>query len=236
MFSSNNPRVDFYKYQLFKKTQEKLYNPELGDYFENTDIGKDRYLSDSEMINIMLSVEESEYIEISEKVKQYKLKKNKKGEDSPDPHLVSEVLTNSMQYISDEDRNMIINTFFGIKKTGRIWLAFEEKYNSANAFYSLKNRAKAATVDNMRCLINSNNVLKILHRLIKDHVLAKVYDAGLVDTDINIAKKCRRIVDGNITELEFNKIAEYGSITHAARFHDGTSGAGFIIMDMENAC
>ena len=238
-------RVDWFRYEVFKDTQKKLYEPDLADQFDLDTTHQQIYLSDREMVEVMLGISDAELKDIEENLHRYRLVKSRSGEDSATPHKLSEVLTQSLQEITKDDRNLIMCAYLGIIKTGRIWGSFATEFNTARAFYAKKAKSAPSARDNLRCLINSNNLLKILQRFIKDNVLNRIFEAGLVDTDIHQAKKCRDVVStvtnvssGNqnrddLVQVSFEKIAELGSRIHTPTHKTGATG--FIMLDMSNA-
>ncbi len=242
---SKTSRVDWFRYEVFKDTQKKLYEPDLADQFDLDATPQQIYLSDREMVEVMLGISDAELKDIEENLHRYRLVKSRSGEDSATPHKLSEVLTQSLQEITQDDRNMIMCAYLGILKTGRIWRSFATEFNTARAFYAKKSKSSRSARDNLRCLINSNNLLKILQRFIKDNVLNRIFEAGLVDTDIHQAKKCRDVVsalpnvsygNGNrddLVQVSFEKIAELGSRIHTPTHKTGATG--FIMLDMSNA-
>lgn len=232
--SKNQKRVvDWFRYDVFKDTQKKLYEPGLEDKFDMTTSPGQIYLSDMEMVEVMLGIPDAELKDLEDNLHKYRLIKSRSGEDSAAPHKLSEVLTQSLQEITKEDRNLIMCAYLGIIKTGRIWKSFAIEFNSARAFYAKKAKSAPSARDNLRCLINSHNILKILQRFIKDNILNRIFEAGLVDTDIHQAKKCREVVQGDTAQVSFEKIAELGSRIHQLGHQNGQTG--FIMLDMSNA-
>ena len=240
--SGKKTRVDWFRYEVFKETQQKLYEPNLVDQFDVNVSDQQIYLSDKEMVEIMLGIQDEEMKDLEDNLHKYRLVKSRSGEDSSVPHKLSEVLTQSLQEITKEDRNLIMCTYLGIIKTGRIWRSFANEFNTAKAFYAKKAKSTPSARDNLRCLINSHNLLKILQRFIKDNILNRIFESGLVDTDIHQARKCRG-VNANISShhenmdevitINFEKIAELGSRIHQQGHQNGETG--FIMLDMSNA-
>ena len=228
---SKGARVDWFRYEVFKDTQTKLYEPGLDDKFDMNTCDQQIYLSDWEMVEVMLGIPDAELKDLEVNLHKYRLIKSRSGEDSATPHKLSEVLTQSLQEITKEDRNLIMCAYLGIIKTGRIWKSFE--FNTARAFYAKKAKSAPSARDNLRCLINSHNLLKILQRFIKDNILNRIFEAGLVDTNIHQAKKCREIIQGDTAQVSFEKIAELGSRIHQQTHKTGQTG--FIMLDMSNA-
>lgn len=225
--------VDWFRYEIFKDTQKKLYEPNLDDQFDLTTTPGQIYLSDKEMVEVMLGIPDAELKDLEDNLHKYRLIKSRSGEDSATPHKLSEVLTQSLQEITKEDRNLIMCAYLGIIKTGRIWMSFSNEFNSAKAFYEKKAKSAPSVRDNLRCLINSHNLLKILQRFIKDNILNRIFEAGLVDTDVHQAKKCREVVQSDTAHVLFEKIAELGSKIHQLGHQNGQTG--FIMLDMSNA-
>jgi hypothetical protein len=238
-------RVDWFRYEVFKDTQKKLFESDLDDKFDATTTDQQIYLSDKEMVEVMLSIQDDELKDLEDNLHKYRLVKSRSGEDGSTPYKLSEVLTQSLQEITKEDRNIIMCAYLGIIKTGRLWSSFAQEFNTAKAFYAKKAKSAPSTQDNLRCLINSNNLLKILQRFIKDNILNRIFEAGLVDTDIHQARRCRGITNqtsnlsfGNenkdeIVEVNFEKIADLGSRIHLEGHRTGQTG--FIMLDMSNA-
>ena len=233
MFAQKKSRVDWFRYEVFKDTQKKLYEPNLDDQFDQNSNHSQIYLSDREMVEVMLGIPDDELKDLEDNLCKYRLIKSRSGEDSATTHKLSEVLTQSLQEITKEDRNMIMCAYLGIIKTGRIWESFAKEFNTANAFYAKKAKSAPSARDNLRCLINSHNLLKILQRFIKDNVLSRIFETGLVDTDIHQARKCREIIQGDTAVVSFEKIAELGSRIHQLGHQNGQTG--FIMLDMSNA-
>lgn len=229
----DNKQVDWFKYEVFKDTQHKLYESGLVDQFDINMTHDQIYLSDSDMINVMANIPDHELRDIEHNLHKYRLIKSKTGEDSSIPHKLSDVLTRSMQEITDEYRNLITCTYLGIIKTGKLWHSFASDYNVANAFYTKKNKSMPSEFNNLRCLINSHNLLKILQRVFKDNIINSIFENGLVDTNIHQARKCREIINGDTTHIAFEKIAELGAHIHQPGHQNGTTG--FIMLDMSNA-
>jgi hypothetical protein len=240
--SAKSNRVDWFRYNVFKDTQKKLYEPNLDDQFDITAMPEQIYLSDREMVDVMLGIPDVELKDLEDNLHKYRLIKSRSGEDSAAPYKLSEVLTQSLQEITKEDRNLIMCAYLGIIKTGKIWKSFATEYNTAKAFYAKKAKSAPAARDNLRCLINSHNLLKILQRFIKDNILNRIFEARLVDTDIHQARKCRG-VNANISShhenmdevitINFEKIAELGVRIHQPGHKNGQTG--FIMLDMSNA-
>lgn len=231
--NTKNARVDWFRYEVFKDTQTKLYEQGLEDQFDMNSEDQQIYLSDREMVEVMLGIQDAELKDLEDNLHKYRLIKSRSGEDSATPHKLSEVLTQSLQEITKEDRNLIMCAYLGIIKTGRIWQSFANEFNTARAFYAKKAKSAPSARDNLRCLINSHNLLKILQRFIKDNILNRIFEAGLVDTDIHQAKKCREVVQGDTAQVSFEKIAELGSRIHQQTHKTGQTG--FIMLDMSNA-
>jgi len=240
---SKKTRVDWFRYEVFKETQQKLYELNLVDQFDQDKTDRQIYLSDQEMVEVMLGIPDPELKDLEDNLHKYRLIKSRSGEDSSIPHKLSEVLTQSLQEITKEDRNLIMCAYLGIIKTGRMWQSFAIEYNIAKAFYAKKAKSTPSARDNLRCLINSHNLLKILQRFIKDNILNRIFESGLVDTDIHQARKCRDInnrnvslhhenMDGVVT-INFERIAELGSRIHQLGHQNGQTG--FIMLDMSNA-
>jgi hypothetical protein len=235
-------RVDWFRYEVFKETQNKLYESGLADEFDMNTDKQQIYLSDREMVEVMLGITDPELKDLEDNLHKYRLIKSRSGEDSSQPYKLSEVLTQSLQEITKDDMNMIMCAYLGIIKTGRIWQSFADKYNIAKAFYAKKAKSAPSARDNLRCLINSHNLLKILQRFIKDNILNRIFEAGLVDTDIHQARKCRGVNVNNthhqgnaddVITINFEKIAELGSRIHQLGHQNGQTG--FIMLDMSNA-
>ena len=243
---SEKSRVDWFRYEVFKDTQQKLYEPTLTDQFDLDATHQQIYLSDREMVDVMLGIPDDELKDIEDNLYRYRLVKSRSGEDSSTPHKLSDILTQSLQEITTENKNTIMCAYLGIIKTGKIWKSFANEFNTANAFYKKKSKSSRSTRDNLRCLINSHNLLKILQRFIKDNVLNRIFETGLVDTDIHQAKKCSEIVNRSLSilstnsenmddtvQISFEKIAELGSRIHKPCHRSGETG--FIMLDMSNA-
>lgn len=226
-------RVDWFRYEIFKDTQKKLYEPNLADQFDMNVTPGQIYLSDREMVEVMLGIPDLELKDLEDNLHKYRLIKSRTGEDSSKPYKLSEVLTQSLQEITKEDRNMIMCAYLGIIKTGRIWESFANEYNTAKSFYAKKAKSAPSARDNLRCLINSHNLLKVLQRFIKDNILNQIFESGLVDTDIHQARKCREVIQGDTAQVSFEKIAELGSRIHQLGHQNGQTG--FIMLDMSNA-
>lgn len=243
--TNNKSRVDWFRYEVFKETQQKLFEPSLDDKFDANMGANQIYLSVMEMVEVMLGIQDDELRDLEDNLCKYRLVKSRTGEDSSRSHKLSEVLTQSLQEITKEDRNIIMCAYLGIIKTGRLWGSFAQDFNTAKAFYAKKAKSAPSARDNLRCLINSHNLLKILQRFIKDNVLNRIFEAGLVDTDIHQARKYRG-VNGDMSNISsgtentdevvhvnFEKIAVLGSRIHQEGHRTGQTG--FIMLDMSNA-
>lgn len=164
-------------------------------------------------------------------IREYKLKKNKNDENTPESHLDKQVFTKSMHKLSDDDYMIITITYVIMLKIGKLWKFFVDNYNVGNVFYKQKDKLTSLSPDNSRCLISCDNRLKILTRFLKDYIIDNIFINKIVNTNIHRAKKCYiKYVEDNVLKRKvcFDSVSSISCIIHKIN-------TDYMLLDLSNA-
>lgn len=214
---------------------KKLYEDSLNADNNKLDYLKEEkiFVSDKDSFNIKENLTKNpnkrQYKKIVKQVSQFKLKKHKKGEDTPYEHNTTEICTQQMEKITQEMYKQISLTIYCMIKYGKLY--FQDDYNQANVFFLHKKTNENLTPENSRCIVNCDNKLKILTRYIREYFITPIFNQGLVNTNINRVKKCfiRYLDSGKTkTKLCFESVSNVGSIIQLTQHK-------FILLDLSNA-
>ena len=228
--------VDTFKYNVYLDTEKKLFEENLCCKLDADVSLADVYISDADVIDYLCVCDPEKIKSVESNIFKYKLRKSYRSEDSTDEHSISEVLTKTLHELTIEDRNMVMIAYLVLEGTGKIWCTFGDRYNNATTFYNKKDSTLSTTKNNLRCLVNSHNLLKILQRFIKDYVLDDIFKSGKVNNEINVAKNFVsyvRVGDDLIRQVNFTGICDMGMCIRSPEILSGVHE--FIVLDLSNA-
>lgn len=172
------------------------------------------------------------YRKIFYAISKYKLHKTKHGEDEQIDSKETIVNTIKMSKLDIENRHKMATMYLIMLKEGRLWLEFNSNI-CANIFYRRKDRCGALTAVNSRCLADCDNLFKIICRHVKYAIIEEIFVRGLVNTNINRARRCFiKYYDDKTRDtyrrLCFESIANIGCILHKTKHQ-------YILLDLSNA-
>jgi len=172
------------------------------------------------------------YNKIFYAISKYKLHKTKYGEDEQIDSKETIVNTIAMSKLDIKTQHKIAIMYLIMLKEGKLWLEFNNNIR-ANIFYRRKDQCAPLTAINSRCLADCNNLSKIISRHIKYAIIEEIFVRGLVNTNINRARRCfiKYYDDTNgdtYRRLCFERVSDIGCILHKTKHQ-------YILLDLSNA-
>ncbi len=192
----NLPKIRIYDWHsrtsIFQEQESKLFDPEIEmSLMFNRFMLTYEFSTPTEKYEYIAKHNE-QYEHIYNIISTFKLLKKKDGENGPDMLESNVIATLHMEKLHETQLHHATLTILILLNNGRIWSYFDDNYLFAKVFYKKKKQTQPLTTTNSRCLVDCHNILKYVTRYVKYYIIDKIYDpaAGLINTDINLARKC----------------------------------------------